>query len=97
MHREPQGFACRIGPGDAMAALRWQQCPITRLQFASAAISEFQRCATRDKHYEFRPGLLIPSAIHDSAGRDAFHAPPTSARQFHKTFRALFQRGAFLQ
>jgi hypothetical protein len=63
-----------------MAALRWQQCPITRLQFASAAINEFQRCAARDKQHEFGPGLFIPSAIRYSAGRDAFHARPTSAR-----------------
>jgi hypothetical protein len=97
MHRKPERFECRISPGDAMAAKRWQQCPIAGFQFTPAAISEFQLCATRDKQYEFWPSLLIPVAIRDSAGGDAFHARPTSACQFHKTFRALFQRGAFLQ
>ena len=80
-----------------MAALRWQQCPITRLQFSSATIGEFQRCTACDKQYEFWPSLFIPVAIRDGAGGDAFHARPTSARQFHKTFRALFRRGAFMQ
>jgi hypothetical protein len=63
-----------------MAALRWQQCPITRLQFASAAISELQRCAALDQQYEFWPGLFTPITILDSAGGDAFNARPTSAR-----------------
>ena len=80
-----------------MAALRWQQCPITRLQFASAAISEFERCATRDKQHEFGPGLFTPITIRDSAGGDAFNARPTSTRQFHEGFSARRRRGAFLQ